>query len=285
MVYLSAPVRVINHLKERIIMKKIMFAILAVLMVAVLALTAGCDRNAEKEDEATVVTTAAPTAFRTGTWASKEGTNYVFYEDGKSGRNVNVGDGMGVGFEYELSADGCCVFHMGSADDSTKTTVEFIGGGNDTAAITWEDGSRTILMFVNDRTDDFADTYVMGPVTGEDAAATDPEAVIGEWHDAIAGRASMTVTMSDGKPCFEVIWPDSAATYYVFNFLCDDVDEEGRLVYTGGFTGRVDTDSEGNETKTIIDEEAQGTVALTADGTMIWVEAAKADDAHEFVRN
>ena len=268
-------------------MKKVFSVILAVLLIATVALTAGCDK--------------APTAFKAGTWATDSGTNYVFYEDGKGGSSFNAVDGMGIGFDYELEKNGDCVFHMGSVDDVTKAKVEFIGGGDDTAAITWEDGSRIVLYFVNDdTTGETAASYVMGQVTGEDddvvsetadeaaapaATATDPEAVIGNWHDSVAGRASMTVTMSDNNPYFEVEWPDSASTYYVYYFLCDAVDSEGRLVYTNGFTGRVDTDSEGNETKTIIDEEAQGTVELTADGTMIWVEASAADNPHEFAKD
>ena len=255
-------------------MKKIMFAIMAVLMAAALVVTAGCGN-------------AAANGFRTGTWASAEGVNYVFYEDGKGGRNVSVADGMGVGFEYELSRNGSCVFHMGSADDMTKATVEFIGGGDDTAAITWEDGSRMVLYFVSeDTSDEFADTYVMGEITGEDEVnAPAADDFVGNWHDAVAGRAYMTVTMSDGKPYFEVTWPDSAFAYYMFAFRCEDVDDEGRLVYTEGFKGIVEADEEGNETKTIIDESADGTVELTADGAMIWTEADAQDDPHEFVKD
>ena len=344
-------------------MKKIISVILAVLMVAVLALSAGCDKG-----------NAA--AFNSGTWASKTGTNFVFYEDGKSGKTVNVADGEGIGFEYDVKKNGSCVFHMGSADDKTKATVEFLEGGDDTAAITWEDGSRIVLYFVSeDTSDEFADNFVFGQVTGNDvtgfkagkwesdngdiyefyaddtttgnitysdgmgiafayelaedgtcvfhmggveditnatvaftdadnavitwesgstanlkfvggsAAATDPEALVGTWHDAVAGRASMTVTMNDGNPYVEVIWPDSAAAYYVYNFLCEDVNDEGKLVYTSGFKGIVEADEEGNETKKILDESADGTVELSANGSIIWTEDAAKDDPHEFVKD
>ena len=170
-------------------MKKTKFAVMAVIMAAAVALTVGCAKNDEVNDTAaadntavasvtdtaadaapvSVTDTAAVTAFKTGTWACAEGVNYVFYEDGESGRNVNVADKMGVGFSYELSADGKCVFHMGSADDNTNATVEFIMGGDDTASITWENGDKTVLYFVKeDTSDDFADNYVMGEITGED---------------------------------------------------------------------------------------------------------------------
>ena len=68
----------------------------------------------------------------------------------------------------ELGEDGNCVFHMGSADDETKATVEFILGGDDTASITWADGSKIVLYFVSeDTSDEFADTYVMGEITAD----------------------------------------------------------------------------------------------------------------------
>lgn len=268
-------------------MKKTKIAVLAMLLVAVIALAAGCGKPEEtpKEDTTapvvsdTVVSDSVVTkvSFKTGTWATPEGTNYVFYEDGKGGRTINVADGMGVGFEYELTDDGACVFHMGSADDETKASVEFIEGSDETAAITWADGSRIVLYFVSeDTSDEFADTYVMGEITGEDD-------IYGNWYDAVAGRATMTVTDADGKPYFEVTWPDSAFAYYFYSFLCD-VDENGKMTYTEGFKGLVEADEDGNESKKILDESADGTVELTADGKLVWTESELQDDPHEFVR-
>lgn len=133
-------------------MKQIRYALAAVFLVAAVALTAGC---AKSEAE------TAP-RFKPGTWASASGVNYVFYEDGESGRNVNVADGMGIAFAYEPDTDGNCVFHMGSVDDVTKATVVFAGGSEDRAAITWEDGSCIVLTFVSeDTSDEFADNYVL----------------------------------------------------------------------------------------------------------------------------
>lgn len=150
-------------------MKKFTFAIMTVLLVTAIAFTSGCGKTENKKDTSdvpTVTEKGAATRFKTGTWASDTGVNYVFYDDGKSGRSVTVADGMGVGFTYELDANGNCVFHMGSADDITKTTVEFIDGSDDIAAITFEDGSRLVFMFVDKNTsDEFADTYVLDGIT------------------------------------------------------------------------------------------------------------------------
>lgn len=111
--------------------------------------------------------------FKTGTWTTSEGTNYVFYKNGKDGKTVNVYEGIGLGFEYELDAEGKGVFHIGSADDITKVTVVFVGGGDDTAAINWEDGSRSVLMFVSsDTSDDFAYNYKMGQITKSQTSET-----------------------------------------------------------------------------------------------------------------
>ena len=187
-------------------MKKSWYILLALVTVAVIVLAAGCSQAPEKGDEpgssaiiesesvpeksdesgssAIIESESVPEKgdesdapisepetglhFKTGTWETSSGTNYVFYEDGKGGKTVNVDRGIGLGFEYELDADGSGVFHMGSVDDMTKVTVEFIDGGDDAAAINWEDGSRTVLMFVSeDTSDDFSYNYKMGQITRE----------------------------------------------------------------------------------------------------------------------
>lgn len=162
-------------------MKKIRSALTALLMIAAIVFASGCAKQPEKSENPDAppakhevetevkgdTETANAVHFKTGTWTSSFGVNYVFYEDGKSGRNVTVADGMGIGFTYELDEDGNCVFHMGSADDVTPASVEFFDGGDDTAAITWEDGSRMVLMFVDaDTSDEFADhyTFTIDPV-------------------------------------------------------------------------------------------------------------------------
>lgn len=132
-------------------MKKMNFIMTAVLLAAVALCLAGCAQAADPEvSSATPVSSvasepAAVTAFQSGTWVG-DGVKYIFGEDGKSGRTVDAADGTGIGFEYELAADGSCVFHMGSVDDITKATVRFTDGGN-TASITWEDGSGIVLKF------------------------------------------------------------------------------------------------------------------------------------------
>ena len=134
-------------------MKKIAIAAMAVLMIAAMALTAGCGNTTAADDagsnvsDTTVVSqqAAAVTGFKPGVWKN-DTVMYVFDADGKGGRNETLADGMGVGFEYELAEDGTCVFHMGSADDNTKATVAF--ADEDNATITWESGDAIELQFV-----------------------------------------------------------------------------------------------------------------------------------------
>lgn len=129
----------------------------------------------------------------------------------------------------------------------------------------------------SDTSDEAKDTVVI--INAQD--------LIGEWSEAVGGRGMMTVTAVDGEEnsvYFEVVWSDSASSYHQFRFL-GTLNEDGKLVYDNGFVGVVDCDEDGNETKTIIEEEASGTVELVEDGTMIWTEDAAADNPHEFVRN
>ena len=129
--------------------------------------------DSQSENNVKVTDNKGGIHFKTGTWTTSEGRNYVFYENGKDGKTVNVFEGTGIGFEYELDAYGKGVFHMGSADDVTKVSVVFAGGGDDTVAIYWEDGSRSVLMFVSsDTSDNFAYNYKMGQITKSQTAET-----------------------------------------------------------------------------------------------------------------
>ena len=118
------------------------------------------------------------------------------------------------------------------------------------------------------------------PVTDMDLAA-----FVGDWHEAIAGRGMMTVTLEDGNPRFEVRWANSAFEYNVFRFV-GIPDGTGVLRYEGGYTEKTEyiMDSE-EESKTTVDDAASGTVRLTEDGTIIWTEDAQPDNPHEFVKD
>lgn len=164
------------------------YILLVLIVVAMIVLVTGCNKepvkgnypnsstniedeiDLKKVDESDAQFSEMETGlhFKTGTWATSYGINYVFYENGKEGKTINVNTGVGIGFEYELDADGNGIFHIGSADDMTKVTVEFIDSDNNTAAINWEDGSRVVLMFVSeDISDDFSYSYKMGQITNE----------------------------------------------------------------------------------------------------------------------
>ena len=124
-------------------------------------------QNAEESD--TSVAEQTGLHFKTGTWATSDGTNYVFYENGRDGQSVDVAEGIALGFEYELNADGSGVFHMGSVDDVTEVTVEFTDGEN-TAVINRKDGYRSVLKFVSeDISDDFSYNYTMKQITEENS--------------------------------------------------------------------------------------------------------------------
>ena len=160
-------------------MKKAFYILLALVSVSVIALATGCSKAPESIDEpgtsantetgsvsetgeetGTPITDPTELHFKTGTWATSEGTNFVFYENGKDGKTVSVTEQIALVFEYELNADGSGIFHIGSTDDTTKATVAFTDGDRN-AVINWEDGTRTELTFVSeDTSDDFVFHYV-----------------------------------------------------------------------------------------------------------------------------
>lgn len=156
-------------------MKKMRLVLMAVLLIAALILATGCGQTPAEpetaepteteitEDTGDTGTEEEPVLhFKSGTWITDTNENYVFYEDGEGGKTVNVADGTGLGFTYELSKDGSCVFHMGGVDDVTETNVEFIGGGDETVAITFEDGSRIVLYYADeDTTGEYAEKHIL----------------------------------------------------------------------------------------------------------------------------
>lgn len=127
-------------------MKKHLAVVITLVMV--LCCFAACGGNNETnttENTSTASETYKATTFKAGTWTG-DAVEYTFYEDGKGGESVSTEDGMGIAFEYELNEDGSCVFHMGSVDDNTRATVEF--ADENTATITWENGSSVVLNFL-----------------------------------------------------------------------------------------------------------------------------------------
>ena len=89
-------------------MKKIKLLPVALLLAVAVVFAAGCQKT-DKESKSGASVTSEKTAnvgFKSGTWAGDDGVKYVFYADGKSGRNVSVSDGMGISFEYEFDVKG-----------------------------------------------------------------------------------------------------------------------------------------------------------------------------------
>lgn len=160
--------------------------------------------------------------------------------------------------------------------------AEFSDDGKETKTILDEDASGTIeiaadgtmLWTENNETHEF----VKEPGLPQDAALN---AFLGSWHDAIAGRGMMDVIFADGQLVFDVRWSDSASAYYAWTFA-GTPDANGVLAYDGGFYGKVELDANEKETKTILDEDASGTVEIAADGTMLWTES---NETHEFVKD
>ncbi len=90
--------------------------------------------------------------FRTGTWASSTGDNYVFEADGHTGRVLHINVGTGMAFEYTLNGNSAA-FLMDGVDFETTAAVSFSDNGN-TANLSWSDGVAETIKFISERTDD-----------------------------------------------------------------------------------------------------------------------------------
>ena len=59
----------------------------------------------------------------------------------------------------------------------------------------------------------------------------------GTWHEKLAGRGEMVVTVSDdGTVCFDVKWADSATKTFVWQFAGHET-EQGVVKFDNGFKG------------------------------------------------
>lgn len=104
---------------------------------------------------------------------------------------------------------------------------------------------------------------------------------VGNWHEKIAGRGIMNVTLDGDTTYFDVAWSASASEATTWTFSGKE-NEAGVIYYSNGLKSSVVYDEDGNETSTVITEEGQGSVEVLEDGTMIWTEDG---EEHEFVRD
>lgn len=103
----------------------------------------------------------------------------------------------------------------------------------------------------------------------------------GKWHEKIAGRASMKVTVAGDNVKFDVTWSDSANKAYTWKFKGQE-NEAGIVCYSDGVKSEIEYDEDGNETKTTVTDKAEGEVIVTMDDVLEWTENG---EKHEFVRD
>lgn len=123
---------------------------------------------------------------------------------------------------------------------------------------------------------------IASPVVGEvEDGPTLASTYAGQWHEKVAGRGMMTVTVDGDTATFNVSWADSAYKTYTWTFSGKE-NEAGIIYYSNCLKEAAEYDEEGNGTKEVITEAGKGSVEVKADGTMLWTEDG---ETHEFVRN
>ena len=94
---------------------------------------------------------------------------------------------------------------------------------------------------------------------------------IGNWYEEIAGRGQMTVTVDGEKAVFDVVWANSAAEVYKWEFS-GTVNEEGVIEYTDGRKYSAVFDQAGNETVNELSSTNSGTVSIDENGNILWID-------------
>ena len=129
--------------------------------------------------------------------------------------------------------------------------------------------------------------YDIAEQTGkkEDYKELDP--FIGEWHEEIAGRGTMTITKSVGlaKVDIEARWPDSAFVVNTWKITAN-LAEDGKLVYNDGKHTVTEFDENG-ESKVISENTSEsGLISLNSDGKLVWnYKCGEQDEEGVFIRN
>ncbi|MCR5664091.1 MAG: acid shock protein [Oscillospiraceae bacterium] len=109
---------------------------------------------------------------------------------------------------------------------------------------------------------------------------------LGQWHEKIAGRGTITVARSPapGKVKISVEWPDSAAVHSTWTMIAA-LTEDGKLVYENGTFETVETDENGESWVIDSDWGLTGELSFSGDGELCWYDAhAEGDGLSTFVR-
>ena len=129
--------------------------------------------------------------------------------------------------------------------------------------------------------------YDIAEQTGkkEDYKELDP--FIGEWHEEIAGRGTMTITKSVGlaKVDIEARWPGSA--FEVSNWsITANLTEDGKLVYNNGKHTVTEYDESGMGKVVSENTNESGLISINSDGKLVWsYQNGEQSEESVFVRN
>lgn len=151
------------------------------------------------------------------------------------------------------------------------------------AAVATEQELAPVIQETEAATDAVVETVAETTAALDDEEDVYDPGMAGSWHEAIAGRAYMTVTAveNDGF-AFDVTWPDSAFGYYTWTFTAYP-NEAGVYYYSNGIVSYVEADENGNSTETVVTDSAHGNLAILLDGSMEWNEDGDEPATYSFV--
>lgn len=111
------------------------------------------------------------------------------------------------------------------------------------------------------------------------------EGFAGEWHEIVAGRATLTAEADGDELTVEIQWPNSAEEVFFWSFS-GKVGEDGTVAYTNGIKKSVVYNDQGTETETVLAEDCEGYLLLNVAGNIEWGESeGDRGEPAEFTKN
>lgn len=173
------------------------------------------------------------------------------------------------------------------ADDANVAGVEALPMEQTASVEKTETASSAETVESSEKPAESSDTAASSEsVAADDQQDADDETTIswlGEWHEKELGM-DLTVTENGNGYKYVINWPDTQNSMTFVWEINGNLNEAGVVYYKNGVASVIEKDEDGNDTTSILSENAQGSFALLYDGTLLWTEEVETEVEHSFTR-